>query len=312
MELESNLFKVAFADGLFPDRPSYSDPNCTVEVKQPGAVSAAAPSRAAGAAPAAEGGAPEPAYLKSAVGVLTLGKVQLEYSPGEVFPVTEIRGAFDEALEPFPTNCYEPSTEDFYCGTPLPMTPFTSAQMTQPYRFLVGLGEDMIGYLFPPGNFVGSEGESSKQPWLNYEDTKMTGHDRFGYGHSDDSESVGPYAGLTVTDALQQLLAADGRGSKLVPGAYVDAEGHLSVSPFASGSFTGAVGVEVLMPGHTKPSKLLIGTQATGWATFDAQPDPGTAGTSLGYSVRTAGVELNSGHPLLVDVFDGAKALGLD
>ena len=47
------------------------------------------------------------------------------------------------------------------------MTPWTSAEMT--YRLLVGLGEDMIGYLFPPGNFLGSEGEVHQQPWLAYE-----------------------------------------------------------------------------------------------------------------------------------------------
>jgi hypothetical protein len=315
LELENNLFKAAFADGLFPDRPAYTDPSCTVEAKQPGPVSgAAAPSGApaASSSSASSSSTSEtPMYLKSAVGVLTLGRIQLTYSPGEVFPVTEVRGPFDEAQEPFPTNCYEPSTENFNCGTPLPMTPWTAAEMTQPYRFLVGLGEDMVGYLFPPGNFVGSEGESSKQPWLNYENTKMTGHDRFGYGHSDDSESVGPYAGLAVTDALQTLLSADGSGTPVEPGLYVDSAGHLSDSPFASGPFSGAVGVEVLASGQRQPSKLLIGHGARGWATFEGLPDPGTAGASLPYSVRTGGVMRHGRKALLIDVFAGARALGL-
>ena len=34
-------------------------------------------------------------YLKSGVGVLTAGPVQLAYSPGEVFPFTEVRGAIE-------------------------------------------------------------------------------------------------------------------------------------------------------------------------------------------------------------------------
>jgi hypothetical protein len=169
----------------------------------------------------------------------------------------------------------------------------------------------MAGYLFPPGNFVGSEGEVNSQPWLAYESTaKNPGHDRFGHGHADDTESVGPYAGLSVTSALQRLLAADGRGSRVLPGLYLDGAGHLSDSPFASAGFGGAVGVEVLPANGGPARKLLVGSNASGWATFDAQPDPGTAGTALPYSVRTAGVLLGTGQPLLVDVFAGAKALG--
>jgi hypothetical protein len=237
--------------------------------------------------------------------------VQLAYSPGEVFPFTEIRGPIDEAQTPFPTDCFQPQGENYFCGSPLPMTPWTSAEMTRPYRFLVGLGEDMAGYMFPPGNFVGTEGESNKQPWLAYEDSGTNGgHDRFGHGHSDDAESAGPYLGLAVTDALQQLLATDGRSSRVLPGLFIDASGNLSDSPFAQGSFTGAVGIEVLKPGATKPRKLLVGSQASGWATFDALPDPGTAGTALPYSVRTAGVILPNGSALLVDVYAGATDLG--
>src|SRR6202007_1724455 len=108
--------------------------------------------------------------------------------------------------------CYEPASENFECGTPLPTTPYTTAEMTGQYRFLVGLGEDMVGYMFPPGDFVGTEGEVNKEPWVSYEDSKKPGHDRFGYGHSDDAESVGPDVGLQVTDALQGLLASDGSG----------------------------------------------------------------------------------------------------
>jgi hypothetical protein len=301
--LENNLFKAAFAAGLFPDRPEYQDSECSVEVKRPGASRV----RAAGAAPA--GGEEAPVYLKSAVSVLTLGQVQLAYSPGEVFPFTETRGPIDESLMPFPTDCFEPSTEDYFCGTPLPMTPWISAKMTRKYRFLVGLGEDMIGYLFPPGNFVGSEGEVASEPWFGYQAAKQTGHDRFGNGHSDDSESVGPYAGLAVTNALQQLLAGDGRSLRVLPGLFIDASGHLSVSPFASAGFSGAVGVETRAPGSTKPRKRIIGSSAGAWATFDGLRDSGTAGTSLPYSVRTAGVLGTTGRPTLIDVFAGAKVL---
>jgi hypothetical protein len=301
VELENNFFKAAFAAGLIPDRPAYTDSACTL----------ASNPAAASATPPAGPGAEAPIYLKTNVGVLTLGPLQLAYSPGEVFPVTEVRGAIDEAQMPFPTDCYESSSENYNCGKPLPMTPWIAAKMTKPYRFLVGLGEDMIGYMSPPGNFVGDEGELTSEPWLAYETSGNGGHDRFGYGHSDDSESVGPYAGLFVTNALSELLASDGRLTSVVPGLFIDAGGHLSDSPFASGAFTGAVGVKVLPAGKTTPRTYLIGSSAQGWATFDGQPDPGTAGTSLSYSVRTSGVIRTTGSPLLVDVFAGAKAFGL-
>jgi hypothetical protein len=118
--------------------------------------------------------------------------------------------------------------------------------------------------------------------------------------------------GLEVTGALQRLLASDGQGQTVVPGLFVDASGHLSDRPFASGAFAGAVGVEILEPGHTTPIKLLIGDQARGWANFYGEPDPGTAGTSLPYSVSTRGVILTKAdEPLLIDVFAGASELGL-
>jgi len=45
------------------------------------------------------------------------------------------------------------------------------------------------------------------------------------------------------------------------------------------------------------------------FATFESRPDPGTAGSSLPYSVSTAGVILNGGKVVLIDVFGGAQAL---
>lgn len=301
VRLQNNLFVAAAAAGLFPDRPLYADPGCTVGAQ----TSTEQPAPAPGAPQAPTGTAPT--YLKTGVGVVTLGPVQLAYSPGEVFPFTELRGPIDASQMPFPTDCYDPVSNDFNCGSPLPMTPWISAQMNKPYRFLVGLGQDMIGYLVPPGNFVGVEGEVAEQPWLAYESSGRHG-DRFGHGHSDDAENPGPYAGLAVTTALQQLLAT-APGTKVEPGLYLDAQGNLSTGPFASGSFGGAVGVEVVPAPGKAPQKLIVGRNAAGWATSDARPDPGTAGTPLPYSVRTGGVRLGSGRPLLVDVFAGATVL---
>jgi len=38
-----------------------------------------------------------------------------------VFPFTEIRGPIDEAQMPFPTDCFQPQGENYFCGSPLPV-----------------------------------------------------------------------------------------------------------------------------------------------------------------------------------------------
>jgi len=72
IELENNLFKAAFAAGLFPDRPAYADQECTVPTK-PQAPGSGASAGASAAAPAAE----NPTYLKTNVGVLTSASVKI-------------------------------------------------------------------------------------------------------------------------------------------------------------------------------------------------------------------------------------------
>lgn len=302
IQLENNFFAAAFTSGLIPDRPAYLDPTCSIGTPADGA-----PAPSYHLPPGPVWGA-NPLWLKTNVGVLTIGPAQFVYTPGEVFPFTETLGHIDPAQMPFPTTCYNPATRSFTCGPRLAMTPWITARMTEPYKFLAGLGEDMIGYLFPPGNFVGSPGETTEQPWASYEATTASGrngNDRFGQPHVDDSESVGPHAGLEVTDALAKLLAQDGPGEQVLPGSYLDAHGRTSDSPFASPSFSGAVGVVVEEP-NGRSQTYIVGCNARGWVTFDGTLDQGTSGTALPYSVSTAGVLLPSGKPLLVDVFQGA------
>lgn len=354
VQLENNFFAAAFAAGLFPNRPAYTDPTCSVgasfnKVPAPAYHLAPEPVRNAGAI-----------WLQTDVGVVTIGPAQFAYLPGEVFPFSVMRGHIDQAQMPFPTSCYLPPTPvspqpDYTCGSPLAMTPFVFAKMTEPYRFVAGLGEDMIGYMMPPGDFVGSQDlsqsapagpsgvppseslnvpEVNEQPWLTFEATSPTWNDRFGQGHADDSESVGPHAGLEVTAAIEALLghlAARGVGAPetVRPGLYIDAHGHTSDSPFpyqtsglVSGSpgFSGAIGVEVHRSGgavtvYCVGRSDLSGICATSlarhvasWATFDGFSDPGTAGTTLPYSVSTSGVMLASGRALLIDVYSGAAS----
>jgi hypothetical protein len=323
LQLENDLFAAAFAAGLFPEREAYLDPSCTVGISTEGRLAGPARgSRSAKVRPAT------PLFLRTSVGLVRVGPAEIAYLPGEVFPLTVIRGAFDPSSAPFPTTCYDPATGSFACGRPMPMTPFLAAGMTAPYRFFAGLGEDMLGYLMPPGDFVGVPGETTEPPWSTYEVTSpngRNGEDRFGEPHADDPESVGPHAGLVVADALARLLpSAGGSPLRVLPGLFLDAQGRLSDSPFPGTSlggrpFGGAVGIEVLPPGAAHPVAYCVDQRApscsamhakaaSAWATFDGTPDPGTAGTPYPYSVSTAGV-LTPAGPLLVDVYAGAERL---
>ena len=83
----------------------------------------------------------------------------------------------------------------------------------------------MIGYIFPRGNGIGVPGEDPNNP-------TGAGSDRFGCGHSDDSEAASSQAGDLVGNALVALL--DSRGlpaERTVTGRYVLPSGALSRDP---------------------------------------------------------------------------------
>jgi hypothetical protein len=81
----------------------------------------------------------------------------------------------------------------------------------------------MIGYIFPQGNAVGIPTTSNPN---------ASGTDRFGCGHSDDSEAASGNAGNIVGDALQSLLDHQGGGAENIQqGRYVLPDGTLSRDP---------------------------------------------------------------------------------
>jgi hypothetical protein len=91
------------------------------------------------------------------------------------------------------------------------------------FRFFDGLAEDMLGYIFPAGNAVGIPTISN----LNPSDT-----DRFGCGHSDDSESTGAQTGNIVGTSLVKLLNGyGGAPERIAQGRYVLPNGTLSRDP---------------------------------------------------------------------------------
>jgi hypothetical protein len=176
--LTNLLFALGAQFGVFAERPGYSD-NCTVEH------------------PVAANGATSGDELRSQVGGFRIGDGEFVSEPGEVFPFTFLRSFLGPQDMPKPE---------------FPLPPWLTPHMRAPYRFVDGLGEDMLGYIFPRGNGVGVFGEPDSD----------SSTDRFGCGHSDDSEATTSQAGDIVGNALVGLLdQANGAAEDVRVGRYV-------------------------------------------------------------------------------------------
>jgi hypothetical protein len=243
--------------------------------------------------------------FEAPVAVLDVGDGQIAYAPGEVFPFTFDRSFLGPNDMPFPQE---------------PMTPWVSAAMTGKYTFFAGLGEDMIGYIMPAGDFVGAQGEVTLEPWSTYTQTHTIEDDRFGYLHGDDPESLGPSAAMALAQSLVAAIKSLDPGgpanTTVAVGRFVDTMGRTSRAPFRSASFAGAIGVWVLPDGgtsfkpgtgsvytlasHANPGSLK--TSATAGGFIDIH---GIAETT--YGVATRGVWL-TGDPrqrVFVDCYPG-------
>ena len=187
--LENQLFLLGASLGVFAHKPGYNH-DCTV------------------ASPVAPNGASAGQALKSEVAAFRIGDGEFISIPGEVFPFTFLRGFLG------PQDMQTPAD---------PLPPWLIPHMHAPFRFIDGLGEDMLGYLFPSGNAVGIPNAANLSP----SDT-----DRFGCGHSDDSEATSAHAADSVGSALVRVLDAhEGVAETVVRGRYVLPGGVLSRDP---------------------------------------------------------------------------------
>jgi hypothetical protein len=107
------------------------------------------------------------------------------------------------------------------------MPPWPLPHMNAPYRFVDGLGEDMIGYIFPRGNGVAVPGEDPSNPM-------PSGDDRFACHHSDDSEAASSQAADTLAPPLLGLIDQHDSAESQATGRYVLPDGTLSRDPLGS------------------------------------------------------------------------------
>jgi hypothetical protein len=188
------LFKAAAIGGTFAERPAYL-PGCRRLEK----------------APVAPTGQTTGTAIQSQAAAWRIGDAEFIGAPGEVFPFTFFRGP----IGPEDMN---------YSQYGMPAWPLP--YMHTPWRFFDGLDNDMIGYIFPRGNDAGVPGQHvAKNP-------TASGTDRFGCGHSDDSEAVNDKAADIIGNALVGILAQHASSSEaVVQGRYVLPDGKLSRNP---------------------------------------------------------------------------------
>jgi hypothetical protein len=188
------LFKAAAIGGTFAERPAYL-PGC----------------RRVERVPVAPTGQTAGTSIQSQAAAWRIGDAEFIGAPGEVFPFTFFRGPVGPEDMNYPKYGMPP--------WPLPY-------MQTPWRFFDGLDNDMIGYIFPEGNDAGVPGQHvAKNP-------TASGTDRFGCGHSDDSESVNDKAANIVGTALVGILRQHASGPEaIVQGRYVLPDGKLSRNP---------------------------------------------------------------------------------
>ncbi|MHB1785987.1 MAG: hypothetical protein ACYCS7_07530 [Acidimicrobiales bacterium] len=197
--LKNALFLAAEMAGVFAQRPGYT-PGCLAQL------------------PVAPNGSSAGTSLMTQVAAFRIGDGEFVSVPGEVFPFTFLGSFLGPQDMAYPQY---------------PMTPDLMAYMHAPYRFVDGLGEDMIGYIFPEGSAVGIPGQHPLHNSLGTTDT-----DRFGCNHSDDSESTGAKTGEIVGNALVSLLNENGgqpaRPEDIALGRYVFPDGTLSRDPLGN------------------------------------------------------------------------------
>jgi hypothetical protein len=187
--LSNKLFAAAAAVGVFAHRPGYAD-DCKTKVEP------------------APNGTTTGQEAKSQVAAFRIGDGSFISVPGEVFPFTFLRSFLGPNDMPYPKE---------------PLPAWLLPHMHTRYRFVDGLAEDMIGYIFPSGNGVGVPGERDPS------DIDPSSDDRFGCHHSDDGEAASSQTGNIVALALAGLL---GTGhEKIVFGRFVMPDGRLSRDP---------------------------------------------------------------------------------
>jgi hypothetical protein len=236
-----------------------------------------------------------PDELQTDVVWFRIGDAEFVSAPGELFPYTYARDFGGPADQAVPDGAAPP--------------PWILARLGQPFRFVEGLGEDMIGYIFPRTNAVGVPRDLGGADDV----------DRFDCRHSDDGEAAAVNAGDVVAAALQSLLPPPVDPIRI--GRYVDRDGGLHRSPLGDGgqACSGPANLFQPVPGGEAVAVALMPAGATSFDPAAAQPLR-VGGRSPWHwmdlrgraeehaSTQTRGIIGPAGRRIWLDVFPDATA----
>jgi hypothetical protein len=258
--LQNVLFAVGAALGVFAERPGYTN-NCQTQN------------------PVAPNGSTHGNELKSQVAAFQIGDGEFISIPGEVFPFTFLRGFQG------PQDMQTPSD---------PLPPWLIPHMNTPFRFIDGLAEDMLGYIFPAGNAVGVPTSSNPNP---------SSTDRFGCGHSDDSEAASADSANIIGGAMVKLLDVhNGPAESVVVGRYILPGGTLSRDPLGGPEIKCNVDTQFHATGPATGVELANGKifHPQVWMSLSGLPQVRPDRDTRGYFSST-------GQRVWLDVFPAAK-----
>jgi hypothetical protein len=261
--LSNKLFAAASAAGVFAHRSGYAD-NCATEVKP------------------SPNGTTTGQEAKSQVAAFRIGDGSFISVPGEVFPFTYLRSFLGPQDMPYPDES---------------LPPWLMPHMHTPYRFLDGLGEDMLGYIFPSGNGVGVPGERDPS------NIDPSSDDRFGCHHSDDGEAASSQTGNIAGAALVKLLDRGGvRSEPVYQGRYVLPDGKLSRDPQGGPTIKCDVDKTYTPDGPALAVELKTGAvvHPPAWMDLHGRPQKTPTRTTRGYITR-------DGSHVWLDVFPDLK-----
>ena len=167
--------------------------------------------------------------LRTEVALVDLGPdVQMLVWPGETFPALALGSPW--------------GIEDASCPARL-VPPVPTWRAHAAFRFQVGMGGDLLGYLEPPWAWATAAGVIADSCFTD----PQTGRDPRGHKHKLESESVGPQSAYDAAIRLTALLDADSPDPLAVirPGRYLTRAGSVTRDAAA------AVAVWVAEPGAT-------------------------------------------------------------
>ena len=131
--------------------------------------------------------------VRTEINVLDIGNIRMQTIPGELLPELAI-GGYTDAAQPY--NSIDPMVRADNPNPPdltlAPTGPYIKDLMNQPYNWIVGLGNDELGYLIPPYNYKLDE----RSPYFVEADGD----------HYEETNSLGPSAFPIVETEVTRLL----------------------------------------------------------------------------------------------------------